>query len=189
MADKEPNFRSMVLTLFLVTLGAGLTLGFVYQITKQPIKQAKLEKKTNAIRKVLPEFTNNPYQEAQKVAVQNDTFTVFPATKNGKKVGVAILARTDKGFSGTIKLMVGFHPDGTINQVAVVQHQETPGLGDKIEGSKSDFSEQFKGKNPSEFELRVKKDDGDVNAITASTISSRAYCHALRRAWKAYKSQ
>ncbi len=84
--------------------------------------------------------------------------------------------------------MVGFSPDGTITDIAVIQHQETPGLGDKINKSKSGFSLQFQGKNPANFKLSVEKDRGDVEAITASTISSRAYCDAVQRAYNAYMS-
>lgn len=83
--------------------------------------------------------------------------------------------------------MVGFLPDGTINDIVVVEHNETPGLGDMIEKEKSDFSVQFKNKNPENFELSVKKDGGDVDGITASTISSRAYCDAVDRAYEAFK--
>jgi electron transport complex protein RnfG len=94
---------------------------------------------------------------------------------------------TNQGFSGRFKLMVGFAPDGTIIDIAVLQHSETPGLGNKMEKSKSDFSLQFMGKNPETFKLAVKKDRGDVDAITASTITSRAYCDAVQRAYKAFK--
>jgi electron transport complex protein RnfG len=93
---------------------------------------------------------------------------------------------TNQGFSGNFKLMVGFAPDGTIIDIAVIQHSETPGLGSKMEKGKSDFSLQFKGKNPATFKLAVKKDRGDVDAITASTITSRAYCDAVARAYRAF---
>jgi electron transport complex protein RnfG len=106
--------------------------------------------------------------------------------KNGNLVGTAIETYSKKGFSGMIKLMVGLAPDGTIINISVLSHNETPGLGDKIDKKKSDFSLQFNGKNPSTFKLSVKKDRGDVDAITASTISSRAYCDAVQRAWDAY---
>ncbi|HRC93634.1 MAG TPA: RnfABCDGE type electron transport complex subunit G, partial [Tenuifilaceae bacterium] len=91
------------------------------------------------------------------------------------------------GFGGRIELMVGFLPDGTINKITVISHKETPGLGDKIDPGKSDFSVQFEGKNPETFKVMVKKDGGDVDAITASTISSRAFCDAVNRAYKAFK--
>ena len=83
--------------------------------------------------------------------------------------------------------MVGFNVDGTIKGISVLSHTETPGLGDKIEPSKSSFSAQFEGKDPQNFKLVVKKDGGDVDAITASTITSRAYCDAVTLAWEAFK--
>jgi electron transport complex protein RnfG len=81
--------------------------------------------------------------------------------------------------------MVGFLADGSIFNIAVVSHSETPGLGDKMDISKSNFSVQFKGKNPEDFQISVKKDGGDVDAIAAATISSRAYCDAVLRAYNA----
>lgn len=77
--------------------------------------------------------------------------------------------------------------DGSIHDVVHLEHKETPGLGDKIEKSKSNWSNQFRGKNSANFPLKVKKDGGDVDAITASTISSRAYCDAINRAYKVFK--
>ena len=66
----------------------------------------------------------------------------------------------------------------------MLEHKETPGLGSKIADN---FKEQFDGKNPAAFSLKVRKDGGDVDAITAATISSRAVCDALSRAFQAYE--
>ena len=189
MASKESTFTNMVLTLFIVTLVASSTLGLIYKVTKKPIEQGKLEKKTQAIRNVVPDFTNQPLEEAYTTEIDGMDITLYPAKKEGKLVGVAVSTITTKGFSGEIKLMVGFKPDGTINNIAVLDHKETPGLGDKMEKSKSDWSLQFNGKDPENFELYVQKDGGDVDAITASTISSRAYCDAVRRAFEAFKKR
>jgi electron transport complex protein RnfG len=94
-------------------------------------------------------------------------------------VGYAVKTYTDKGFGGHIELMAGFLPDGSIHNVLVLQHKETPGLGTRMTDAK--FSNQFLGKNPATYALRVKKDGGEVDAITAATVSSRAYCDALER--------
>jgi electron transport complex protein RnfG len=109
-------------------------------------------------------------------------------------IGTAVETFTKKGFSGYIKIMVGLLPDGRINDIVVLEHKETPGLGDKMEKKKSlnkktglSWSSQFMGKDPGMFNLTVKKDGGDVDAITASTITSRAYCDAILRAINAYK--
>ncbi len=80
-------------------------------------------------------------------------------------------------------LMVGFLPDGTIKDISVISHAETPGLGDKIQKSKSNFAVQFEGKNPESFRLAVRKEGGDVDAITASTIWSKAFTDAVERAY------
>lgn len=187
MAKVESTFKSMTLTLLIITGIASAGLGLVYQVTKEPIKKAQIANINNAIKAVLPEFDNQPYSEAYTVTLDGEDLTLYPATKNGNKVGTAVKTYSDKGFGGRIELMVGFLPDGSISKIAVVAHKETPGLGDKMEPEKSNFSVQFEGKNPETFKLKVTKDGGDVNAITASTISSRAYCDAVERAFNAFK--
>ena len=178
----------MVLALFVVSLISATTLAYVYEFTKGPIAVAKLKKKIAAIKKVVPDFTNDPNAEMFKVPsdVEGDSLEFYPAKKGEQLVGVAVKTFSDKGFSKRIYLMVGFEPDGTIHNISVLDHAETPGLGDKMDKSKSNWSEQFNGKNPANFKLKVKKDGGDVDAITAATISSRAYTEAVDRAYKAF---
>jgi len=188
MAKKESNFKNMVIALFVVSFVASATLGFVYELTKEPIRLVEINIKNNAIMSVVPEFDNNPSEDMIRVASGRDSLTLYQATKNGELVGTAVETYTLKGFSGLIKLMVGFAPDGSIIDIAVLEHQETPGLGDKIEKSKDKFSLQFQGKNPADFKLAVTKDNGEVQAITASTISSRAFCDAVQKAYDAYMS-
>jgi len=186
MAKKESTFMSMVATLFTVTLVAAGLLGTVYALTKEPIRLAELKKKNDAIEVVVPGFDNEPSQEVKSVFLDGDSLYLYTARKGGEVLGTAVETFTNQGFSGNFKLMVGFAPDGTIIDIAVIQHSETPGLGSKMEKGKSDFSLQFMGKNPATFKLAVKKDRGDVDAITASTITSRAYCDAVARAYKAF---
>jgi Na+-translocating ferredoxin:NAD+ oxidoreductase subunit G len=186
MAKKESTFVNMVFVLFLVSFVSSAALGVVYELTKEPIRLVDITKKNDAIQSVVPGFTNIPANESFKVASDSDSLTFYPARKDSILIGTAVETYTMKGFSGLIRLMVGFAPDGTILTIAVLEHKETPGLGDKIDKSKSGFSLQFEGKNPANFKLSVKKDKGDVDAITASTISSRAYCDAVRRAYDAY---
>lgn len=186
MAKKESTFTGMLSTLFVVTLVAAGLLGSVYALTKEPIRLAELKRKNEAIRKVVPEFDNEPSMDVQKLFFEGDTLYFYSARRNGEVVGTAVETFTNKGFSGEFKLMVGFSPDGTINDIAVIKHSETPGLGDKMEKGKSDFSAQFMGKNPENFRLAVKKDRGDVDAITASTITSRAFCDAVQRAYDGF---
>jgi len=186
MAGKESTFKNMVVTLFVITFVASAALGVVYELTKEPIEAAQVAKINNAIKSVVPPFDNNPSAEGYLVAYEKDSLKMYPAKKDGKLVGVAVETYTDKGFAGHISLIVGFLPDGTINDVAIISQHETPGLGDKMEKKKSNFTVQFMGKNPKDFKLMVRKDGGDVDAITASTISSRAFCDAVDRAYNAF---
>ncbi|MGE0078873.1 MAG: RnfABCDGE type electron transport complex subunit G [Bacteroidales bacterium] len=187
MAKVESSFKNMTLTLLIITLVASTGLGLVYQSTKDPIAKAQMAKINNAIKVVVPEFNNQPLDESYKVEADGGELVFYPAKKDGQLVGTAVKTFTKNGFAGLIELMVGFQPDGSIYKIAVVSHKETPGLGDKIDPKKSNFEVQFEGKNPETFKLIVKKDGGDVDAITASTISSRAYCDAVQRAYKALK--
>ncbi len=190
MANKktESTLRNMLIALFVVSFISATTLGYVYEFTKGPIAVAKLKKKIAAIKKVVPEFTNDPNADMYRVTsdFEGDSLEFYPAYKDKELAGIAVKTFSDKGFTKRIYLMVGFLPDGTIHNISVLEHAETPGLGDKMDKKKSDWSEQFNGKNPANFKLIVTKDGGDVDAITAATISSRAYTDAVDRAYKAF---
>lgn len=185
-SKKESSFVNMVLTLFVVTAFAALALGAVYVVTKKPIEIAQKMKQEAAIRQVLPAFDNLKVMMLPD-AEGNDSLQFNIATKDGKLIGVAIKTYTNKGFGGRIDAMVGFLPDGTIHNSAILSMKETPGLGTNLEHKNSDFPNQFQGKNPASFKLQVTKDGGDVDAITAATISSRAFCDALQRAYKSFE--
>ncbi len=186
MAKTKSTFLNMVATLFVVTLVAAGLLGSVFALTKEPIRLAELKKKNEAIQVVVPGFDNEPSQEVKSMFVDGDSIYLYTARKGEEILGTAVETFTNKGFSGEFKLMVGFAPDGSIIDIAVIKHAETPGLGDKMEKGKGDFSVQFMGKHPDSYKLAVKKDRGDVDAITASTITSRAYCDAVTRAYGAF---
>lgn len=182
MAKTESSFRNMALSLTLIAMVAATCLGFVYELTKKPIELSNLNKKLAAIKQVVPEFTNNPDGEMFRLPTgEGDSLDIYPAKKDDTIIGYAINTYTTKGFSGEITLMAGFKPDGTIINITVLDHKETPGLGTKM--TEPSFKDQFTGKNPAEYELKVKKDGGPVDAITAATISSRAFCDALQRAY------
>ncbi|HCT93403.1 MAG: FMN-binding domain-containing protein [Bacteroidetes bacterium GWE2_39_28] len=183
---KSSTLKNMVMTLSAVTLIASALLGGVYALTKGPIDIAMAAKTNNAIASVSPEFDNDPSAEMFMVESAGKSYKVYPAKMGENAAGYAIETYAS-GFGGRIALMVGFNVDGTIKGISVLSHTETPGLGDKIEPSKSSFSAQFEGKDPQNFKLVVKKDGGDVDAITASTITSRAYCDAVTLAWEAFK--
>ncbi len=191
MAQKESSLKNMVITLLVITGVAGAALGFVYKLTKEPIAKAKLEKQQNAIKEVVPEFDNNPAGEfTEYKSVEGTAIKVFPAKKDGQLVGLAIETISKKGFGGEVKLMVGFTPDGTIINYMVLEHKETPGLGTKMdEWFKTDKKNQsILNKSLDKNNLTVAKDGGEVDAITAATISSRAFLDAVHLAWTTYQA-
>lgn len=181
MAKLESTFKNMLLSLLFISMGMSAALGFVYSLTKEPIEKANKMKEVQAVTEVLPEFDNDPTLDIKSL----DGLDYYTATKAGEVVGYAVKSYTDKGFSGHFTMMVGFEPDGTIHNITILDHKETPGLGTKMKEPK--FKDQFPGKNPGDFKLKVKKDGGPVDAITAATISSRAFCDGVQRAFDGYK--
>ncbi len=185
MSKPKSTLINMVLVLLAITAVSGLALGYINEWTKGPKAAARLERKLKAIRSVLPEISNNPAEEMVLLPVEGttDSLECYIGKKNGLPVGYAISTFSKKGFSGLIRIMVGFTKDGQIHNVAVLEQKETPGLGTKIKDAK--FRDQFKHKVPSDFDLRVKKDGGDVDAITGATITSRAFGEAVQKAYDA----
>lgn len=170
----------MTLSLLLISVVMSAALGFVYNITKEPISQAMKAKEINAIKVVLPSFDNDP----MAFATEKNGLIFYVATKGNDTIGYAAKTFTDQGYSGRFELMVGFLPDGSINNVVVLQQNETPGLGSNM--SKEKFVGQFIKLNIGELKdgrLKVKKDGGTIDAISAATITSRAYCDALQKAF------
>ncbi len=187
MAKKESTFKNMTIALFVITAVAGLFMAAVYSVTKEPIAISQKAKINNAIKMVIPEFETI----ADTVLMPQDgkdSIRVHRLLKGTENSGVAVETYTDKGFSGRFTLMVGFAPDGSISNIEVLEHKETPGLGTKM--ALPAFKDQFKGLKLSELpgeQLKVKKDGGSVDAITAATISSRAFCDAVNRAYETNK--
>ena len=182
MTKKESTFLSMTLTLFAITVIAGVSLGFINDITKGPKAKAKLERKVNALKQVLPEFNNNPVEEVLMIKSDKakDSIEIYAGTFDNNPIGTAIIGSSDKGYSGLVKIMVGFNPDESIKNIVVLEQKETPGLGTKMKGDK--FLRQFRGKKPSEFNVMPTKDGGDVDALTGATITTRAFGEAVQLA-------
>ncbi|SFS46157.1 RnfABCDGE type electron transport complex subunit G [Lutibacter maritimus] len=183
MSKKKDTFMNMVISLFVITIISGFSLGYVNQLTEQPIKDAKVAKKTNAIKLVLPDFDNNPVEDVVLIKSENinDSIEVYPGFANNEFVGAAVIGSSEKGFSGLVKLMIGFKASGEIQNIEVLEQKETPGLGTKMKDEK--FLAQFRDKNPSTYNLKVKKDGGEVDALTGATISSRAFGEATQMAF------
>ena len=146
---------------------------------------AREAKRTEAIGLVVPEFDR---LESRKYAPPGggDSLEFNFAFKNNQLVGVAVSTWTNQGYSGDITAMVGFEPDGRIIDVVHLQHAETPGLGDKIEKGKSDWSDQYMGLHPAMDNIGITRDNGQIDGITAATITSRAYSDAIQRAFDTF---
>jgi len=182
---RPSSFPNMLLTLAGVTLLSAVSLGYVYQWTKEPIASARLAKQLKAIEAVLPAYDNNPLAERYFLPAGADSLECFPALHGGHAQGVAIKSKSAKGYSGDIWLMVGFDTAGLIRNIVVIGHQETPGLGSKISDEK--FLRQYINVNPAATDLRMKKDGGTLDAISGATISARAFSEAVQRAFNSYK--
>ena len=176
MAAKS-TLKNMVLCLFGTTLICSAVLAGVYAVTKEPIEETNKAILTASISKVLPE--GGEISDAQTCEVGGQPSECWFSMKDGQMAGVAVKS-TVVGFGGPLTIMVGILPDGTIYNTSVLSHSETPGLGAKC--TDENFFGQFKGWNPEQKKLLVKKDGGDVDAITASTITSRAYTLAVQNA-------
>lgn len=174
----ESTLKNMVLCLSAVCLICAAVVGVAYAVTKEPIDDAARAKTTASIAAVLPEFTGTPEQGS--INVDGVDYTYYKVDG----AGCAVISSTS-GFGGALKLMVGIASDGTVHNTTVLSHTETPGLGAKC-ATDEHFIGQFQGFDPKQKSLTVKKDGGDLDAITASTITSRAYALAVSNAVKVF---
>ena len=179
----QSTFKNMSLCLLVICLVCSGLLAGVYALTKEPIDAAAKAKNEAAIMEVLPEAAV-AVEEERTVEFEGATYTYnLGYDEQGNTVGCAVNV-APVGFGGPIVLKVGFDVNGVIWNTKVLSQAETPGLGAKC--VEPGFSAQFKGFNPAEKKLAVKKDGGDVDAITASTITSRAYADGLALAVKVF---
>ncbi|MGN0853400.1 MAG: RnfABCDGE type electron transport complex subunit G [Kiritimatiellia bacterium] len=161
----------LVVALALIAAVCAAILATVNTVTKDQIATLKARSVQNAARIVMPKSV---------VAVETAADDVFVGTaKSGKAVAYAVVGLDSHGFAGDIRLMVGFLPDCTVVTYRKLDAQETPGLGSNLVSP--EFMKQFKGRNAAQ-DLKVTKDGGDIVAITAATITSRAVCGAVNQA-------
>ena len=190
MAKLKSTFINMFLSLSIICLTVAFSLAQVNKMTLKPIAEAKALKLQTAIGEVVPEFDNDPVAESYLIASEGgDSLLVYPATKDGEVVGFAI-SSSSSGFSGEIQIMIGFDMDDKIVNYEILQHAETPGLGSKMGEWFKDMESNSKsiiGRDMSLGTLAVTNDGGSVDAITASTITSRAFLNAVNKAYIAYR--
>ena len=191
MKKLESTLTNMVLVLTLVAVIMGGILALVNHLTEGPISEVNKKKTDDGIKAVMS-CDNLTLAKTdtvrQDISGKEYTYIIYQVMDaQGKDLGAAVESTT-MGFGGDLKVMVGFDPEGTILGYTLLEHSETPGLGAKADkwfqkGEKGDIV----GKSPAE-PLTVSKDGGQVDAITASTITSRAFLLAVNNAYNAYKA-
>ncbi len=188
MEKLKSNFQNMVVVLTGVALVCGFLLAYANQLTKPAIDAQAAQATADAVKAVLA---------ADNVTVKSTT--PVKRTVNGKELeyvvyatdkGTAVESTDPNGFGGNLKIMVGFSEDGKILGYSVLEHAETPGLGAKAgEWFQAGQPGCIVGLNPAEKNMTVSKDGGDVDAITASTITSRAFLRAVQEAYNTFKEK
>ena len=181
----QSSFKNMTICLFAICIVCSSLLAGVYALTKEPIDAAAKAKNEAAIKEVLPPAAVT-IEEERTVDFEGASYAYNLAyDEQGNTVGCAINV-APVGFGGPISIKVGFDANGVIWNTKVLSQTETPGLGAKcVEAS---FSDQFKNFDPSAKKLAVKKDGGDIDAITASTITSRAYADGVALAVNVFEA-
>lgn len=193
-------YRQIIITTIILLMFAiiGTTLVAVtYEGTRDQIaanERATLLRKLHRL--IAPEQHDNVLLE-DVLAVRDVTLlgtdepvTVYRARKDGKPVSLVIETIAPDGYSGTIRLLVGINTDGSLSGVRVVGHRETPGLGDAIDETRSDWIHVFDGKsldNPEAAGWAVRKDGGSFDQLTGATITPRAVVKAVRNALLYYR--
>ena len=192
MKKIESSLLNMTLVLTCVTVIMGGILAYVNDLTNGPINAQKEKALADGIKTVLD--SDNLTVAHTDTVKQTDvkgkelTYIIYQVKDaQGNDLGAAVESTTN-GFGGDLKVLVGFDLQGNILGYTLLEHAETPGLGAKADkwfqkGEKGDII----GKNPAEA-LTVSKDGGQVDAITASTITSRAFLLAVNNAYNAFKT-
>lgn len=178
--------RSMLYLLIAAVVAAAL-IALVNDSTRLQRDRNQAEYAARLLREVLPpgEYDQAPGLEVINVA--GGTVALYPARRDGKIAAAALRTVAPDGYVGPIALLIGVTPDGLVTGVRAAGHRETPGLGDRIDIDKSDWVEQYRGRQlqpARQWALRA--DGGDIDQISGATITSRAVTNAVRNALEQY---
>jgi electron transport complex protein RnfG len=175
----------MVVVLTAFALGAGLLLAWTDRITRKPIEYERKQETLGALKRVLPACDNDVEADARKVSDAGQDRLFYVARRQGAFVGAAFKVQAD-GYGGPVETLVGLLPDGTVNAIEILQaDKETPGLGNKVRDA--GFLGQIKGRSATDTRwAAVRKDGGEIQAITGATISSRAVAQSVKAGMDAY---
>lgn len=191
----KSSLKNMVLVLFIITFVSALLVGAVDMVTKDTIRETELKAKNEAKFAVLNTTADKAMVLADSVYAAGDfeivVSRVVDKADNTKVVGYAVEAPsiTKTGYGGYITLMVGFVEENgvaKVNGVQVLKQNETPGLGANMTKDGNSLEKSILGANPAELRFAVSKEGGDFDALTGSTISSRAYANAMETAYAGY---
>lgn len=207
MKKLASSLTNMLLVLTLVSVVAAFLLAYVNNVTSTTIAKINEEALSAGIKSVLSVGADEEITTNEKDV---DGFVVYEVSRDGNWIGTAVKSTDKSGFGGDIVVLVGFNAEGIIQGYEVLSHAETPGLGARMgEWFRTATSNEVKkvgvlskvffgnpdpagshniiGRDLAKGELKVSKDGGDVDAITASTITSRAFLNAVNNAYKVFK--
>ena len=187
MKKLSSSLLNMVIVLTLIAVIAGGILAYVNSVTAPQIEKINADNLAAGIKSVMGGGDVQVAPEETMTATiggKDKLFAVYPVSDaSGTPLGKAIKT-SENGFGGDLEVLVGFDPEGTILGYTVLQHAETPGLGAKAGlWFQKDGKGNIIGMNPGKNNFTVSKDGGEVDAITASTITSRAFLKAIQNAY------
>ncbi|MGA1847058.1 RnfABCDGE type electron transport complex subunit G [Deferribacter abyssi] len=171
------NGFKMVFVLTVIGVIAATALAIVNSMTKEKIEYQYRLELLKALKVVLPEYDNSPDKDLKVIGGK----TVYVAKKGGKIVGYAVKSISEKGYGGSIVVLIGVDINGKISGIEILKHAETPGLGSKIE--EKWFKDEFKGLTLKD-NIAVKKDGGIIDQFSGATISPRAVSEAVKNGLK-----
>mgnify|MGYP004648156237 FL=1 len=191
MEKLKSSLTNMGLVLVGVAVVIGAVLAWVNNITEKPIAEKAQQTLAAGIKEVMNSTdikVEDPDTVKMEIQGKESIFTIHNVhTTDGAYLGSAVESTT-MGFGGDLKVLVGFNAEGTILGYTILQASETPGLGAKADKwFQKDGKGSIIGKSLAKGDLKVNKDGGDVDAITASTITSRAFLKAVNQAYSAYQ--
>jgi electron transport complex protein RnfG len=176
----------LVGSLLTFCLVAGILLAATNEATKTPIAKARVAELQSALQRVMPDADNDLDADKKEISDAEKAWTFYVGRKGAEQSGVAFESSSDKGYGGTVSVLISLAADGSVRTVEVLDaSKETPGLGSKV--TEPEFEGQFAGRSSADLTwAKVKKDSGDVQAVTGATISSRAATDAIRSGLDVY---
>jgi electron transport complex protein RnfG len=188
----RPGWQAVLSLTAFATL-AGVVLGLAWDSTRERIADNEARRVLAELAAILPPalHDNEPHRDMLVLEKPGDERRqIWRARLDGKPTAAVLTSLAPDGYSGQIRLLVALTIDEQILGVRVASHSETPGIGDVIEAGKSPWIRSFDGRSleqPDESRWRLRKDGGDIDAISGATVSSRAVVAATRRAMQYFR--